>query len=54
MTTALQVAGINVPTDVIQMLPFAAVMAVLVIFGRRPACRRRWERPMSGERDGPG
>jgi simple sugar transport system permease protein len=35
MTTALQVAGVAVPTDVIQMLPFAAVMAVLVIFGRR-------------------
>lgn len=35
LTTALQVAGVNIPTDVIQMLPFAAVMAVLVIFGRR-------------------
>ena len=35
MTTALQVAGVDVPTDVIQMLPFAAVMAVLVVFGRR-------------------
>ncbi|MGK9170202.1 ABC transporter permease [Inquilinus limosus] len=35
MTTALQVAGVDVPTDVIQMLPFAAVMAVLVLFGRR-------------------
>jgi len=35
MTTALQVAGVNVPTDVIQMLPFAAVMAVLVVFGRK-------------------
>jgi simple sugar transport system permease protein len=35
MTTALQVAGVDIPTDVIQMLPFAAVMAVLVIFGRR-------------------
>lgn len=34
MTTALQVAGLNVPTDVVQMLPFAAVMAVLVIFAR--------------------
>jgi simple sugar transport system permease protein len=34
MTTALQVAGVNMPTDVIQMLPFAAVMAVLVAFGR--------------------
>jgi len=35
LTTALQVGGVNVPTDVIQMLPFAAVMIVLVIFGRR-------------------
>lgn len=35
MTTALQVAGINIPTDVIQMLPFATVMVVLVVFGRR-------------------
>ncbi len=35
MTTALQVAGVAIPTDVIQMLPFAAVMAVLVVFGRR-------------------
>lgn len=34
MTTALQVAGVNIPTDVIQMLPFAAVMVMLVIFGR--------------------
>lgn len=35
LTTALQVAGVDVPTDVIQMLPFAAVMAVLVAFGRK-------------------
>ncbi|MFO1067796.1 MAG: ABC transporter permease [Geminicoccaceae bacterium] len=35
LTTAFQVAGVNIPTDVIQMLPFAAVMAMLVIFGRR-------------------
>lgn len=34
MTTALQVAGVNVPTDVIQMLPFALVMVVLVVFAR--------------------
>jgi general nucleoside transport system permease protein len=34
MTTALQVAGVNVPTDVVQMLPFAVVMLVLVIFAR--------------------
>jgi simple sugar transport system permease protein len=34
MTTALQVAGIDIPTDVVQMLPFAVVMSVLVLFGR--------------------
>ncbi|WP_303980411.1 ABC transporter permease [Dongia mobilis] len=34
MTTALQVAGVNVPTDVVHMLPFAMVMLVLVIFAR--------------------
>ena len=33
-TTALQVAGIDIPTDVIQMLPFAMVMLALVAFGR--------------------
>ncbi|TXR49621.1 putative B6 ABC transporter permease subunit 1 [Phyllobacterium endophyticum] len=35
LTTAMQVAGINIPTDVIQMLPFLAVMIMLVLFGRR-------------------
>lgn len=35
LTTALQVAGINIPTDVIQMIPFLAVMVMLVIFGRQ-------------------
>jgi len=34
LTTAMQVAGVNVPTDVIQMLPFAMVILVLVVFGR--------------------
>jgi len=34
MTTALQLAGLNVPTDVVQMLPFAVVIVVLVIFAR--------------------
>jgi ABC-type uncharacterized transport system permease subunit len=34
LTTALQVAGINIPTDIVQMLPFAMVILVLVIFGR--------------------
>ncbi|MDH6264859.1 ABC-type uncharacterized transport system permease subunit [Rhizobium sp. SG_E_25_P2] len=35
LTTALQVAGVDIPTDVIQMLPFAAVMLVLVFLGRK-------------------
>jgi simple sugar transport system permease protein len=35
LTTALQVAGVDIPTDVIQMLPFAAVMGVLVMLGRK-------------------
>ena len=34
LTTALQVAGLNIPTDVVQMLPFLMVMLVLVIFAR--------------------
>lgn len=34
LTTALQVAGVNIPTDVVQMLPFAMVILVLVIFAR--------------------
>ncbi|MGF1627204.1 MAG: ABC transporter permease [Alphaproteobacteria bacterium] len=34
LTTAMQVAGVNVPTDVIQMLPFAMVIVVLIAFGR--------------------
>jgi simple sugar transport system permease protein len=34
-TTALQVAGFGVPTDLVQMLPYAAIMAVLTVFGRR-------------------
>jgi len=34
-TTALQVAGVNAPTDIIQMLPFLMVMLALVAFGRK-------------------
>ena len=34
LTTALQVGGLNIPTDVVQMLPFFMVMLVLVIFAR--------------------
>lgn len=37
MTTALQVAGVDIPTDIIQMLPFAMVMLVLLVAGRRAA-----------------
>jgi general nucleoside transport system permease protein len=33
--TALQLVGIDVPTDVVYMLPFVAVMVALVIFARR-------------------
>jgi general nucleoside transport system permease protein len=35
IATALQVAGIDVPTDVVYMLPFVAVMVALVAFTRR-------------------
>lgn len=34
LTTALQVAGFEVPTDVVQMLPFGVVMFVLIVFAR--------------------
>jgi len=33
-TTALQVVGADIPTDLVQMLPFAMVMVALVAFGR--------------------
>lgn len=35
IATALQLVGINISTDVVQMLPFVAVMLALVLFGRR-------------------
>ncbi len=35
ITTALQLAGINISTDLINMLPFIAVMLALILFGRR-------------------
>lgn len=35
LTTAMQVAGMNVPIDLIQMLPFLAVILMLVLFGRK-------------------
>ena len=35
IATALQVIGVDIPTDVVYMLPFLAVMAALVVFARR-------------------
>jgi len=35
IATALQLAGINIPTDVVQMLPFVTVIAALALFARR-------------------
>ncbi|MFC5039126.1 hypothetical protein [Tianweitania sediminis] len=37
ISTALQVIGIRVPTEFVQMLPFAAVVLLLVMLGRRSA-----------------
>jgi ABC-type uncharacterized transport system permease subunit len=34
VTTALQLIGVNIPIDVVQMLPFVSVIAVLVLFAR--------------------
>jgi simple sugar transport system permease protein len=35
IATALQIVGIDVPTDLVYMLPFVAVMVALVAFARR-------------------
>lgn len=35
LSDALQIAGIDISTDVVFMLPFVAVIVVLVLFGRR-------------------
>lgn len=51
LTTALQVGGLPVPTDVVQMLPFAVVMIFLAIFGRRAVLPAALGRPYNrGER----
>lgn len=34
VTTALQLVGIDVPVDVVQMLPFVSVILVLIVFAR--------------------
>lgn len=35
LQTALQVSGVAVPTDLVEMIPFAAVLVVLALVGRR-------------------
>jgi simple sugar transport system permease protein len=35
LSTALQLVGVDVPQDVVNMLPFVAVMMALVLFARR-------------------
>jgi general nucleoside transport system permease protein len=35
VATALQLIGIQISTDYVQMLPFVAVIVVLVLFARR-------------------
>jgi simple sugar transport system permease protein len=35
ISTALQLIGVEIPTDYVQMLPFIAVIVVLVLFARR-------------------
>ncbi len=35
ITTAIQVAGVQLPTELVQMLPFVMVIVVLVLFARR-------------------
>lgn len=34
VTTALQLIGVNIPVDIVQMLPFVSVLVVLVLFAR--------------------
>ncbi|MCZ7663512.1 MAG: ABC transporter permease [Thermoleophilia bacterium] len=35
LSTALQLVGVNVPQDVVNMLPFVAVMVALIVFARQ-------------------
>ena len=35
LSDALQIAGITISTDVINLLPFIAIIAALVLFSRR-------------------
>ena len=35
LSDSLQLAGINISTDVVNMLPFAAIIIALIVFARR-------------------
>ncbi len=35
LSTALQIVGVNISTDVVNMLPFAVVLVAIVVFARR-------------------
>ena len=35
LSDSLQLAGINISTDVVHSLPFAAIIIALILFGRR-------------------
>ena len=48
IATALQLAGINISTDLINMLPFLTIMVALAIFGVGPTCRPGSRSPTSG------
>ncbi len=51
ITTAVQVAGIQLPTELVQMLPFVMVIVVLVLFARRSYLPAALGRPyVRGER----
>jgi general nucleoside transport system permease protein len=35
LSTLLQIAGINLSTEIVNMLPFAAIIVALIVFARR-------------------
>ena len=35
LSDSLQIAGINISTDVVNMLPFVAIIVALILFARR-------------------
>ncbi len=51
LATALQVIGLNIPTDLVQMLPFAAVLLMLILFARQSILPQTLGQPyVRGER----